>query len=174
MLVVSSVLYNLLLVLTTHEDPFALSAWHEVTLDRTTHIKIYPALSTWHSIAKQAVVRGHSTPFRWPQTSRRWSPMVVDTPFHPVDPKLPSIPSKSILLITTSPYYKYLWMDHSWPPRKLNRSNSELDPSKIFSLNFCLSLYFMFSSCFILKLSATYIVQLYPSRDLSFSFRIPC
>ena len=36
------------------------------------------------------------------------------------------------------------------------RSNSELDPSEPFSLVICLSLYFMFSSCFIFKLTATY------------------
>ena len=108
------------------------------------------------------------------EDGRLWLPIVMDTPLHPVDPKLLSVPSKSILLVTTSPYYKYLQMNHSWPPQKLNGSNSELDPSKPFSLNFCLSLYFTFSSCFIFKLSATYKVQLYPSRDSSFSFRIPC
>ena len=100
--------------------------------------------------------------------------MVVDTLPRSVDPEPLPILSESIPLITTSPYYKYLWMDHPWPPWKPNRSNLELDPSKPFLLNFCLSLYFMFSSCFIFKLSATYIVQLYPSRDSSFSFRIPC
>lgn len=53
--VVSSVLYNLLLVLTPSEDPFALSAPREVTLDRTMHIKIHSALSTWLGVAKRAV-----------------------------------------------------------------------------------------------------------------------
>ena len=53
--VVSSVLYNLLLVLTTSEDPFALLAPHEVTLDRTMHIKIHSALSMWLGVAKWVV-----------------------------------------------------------------------------------------------------------------------
>ena len=49
-------------------------------------------------------------------------------------------------------------MDRPQPPWKLDGSNSELDPSKPFLLNFQLSLYFTFSSCFIFKLSATYLV----------------
>ena len=163
------------------------TVWHIMKLNYNQNSLHHFTKNSHHWASKprySSSVRGHSTPFHWPWTSRRSLPMVaysrlqlpmfMDTPLHPVGPKLLSVPSKSILLITTSPYYKYLWMDHSQPPQKLNRSNSELDPSKPFSLNFRLSLYFTFSSCFIFKLSATYIVWLYPSRDLSFSFRIPC
>ena len=92
-------------------------------------------------------VRGHSTFFHCPWTA------FCSAQVHP-DPK----------------YYKYPQTDYSWPSWKPGKSNLELDPSKPFLLDLCISLYFTFSSCFIFKLSATYIVRLYPSRDFILFF----
>ena len=100
--------------------------------------------------------------------------MLGDTPLCSDAPKLFPTLSESILILTLLLYYKYPQMDCYQPSQKPTRSNSKLDPSKPFFLVTHLSLYFTFSSCFIFKLCATYIVWLYPSRDSSFSFRIPC
>ena len=100
--------------------------------------------------------------------------MLGDTPLCSDAPKPFPAPSESIPILTFSLHYKCPWMDYSQPLQKPAGSNLELDPSKPFLLIIHLSIYFMFSSCFIFKLSATYIVWLYLSRDLSFSFRIPC
>ena len=107
----------------------------------------------------------HTTPhlFQTPVMPRQHSlERGGDTPLCSDAPKLFSVLSKSILILTPLLYYKCPWMDCSQPSQKPNRSNSELDPSKPFLLVICLSLYFMFSSCSIFKLSATYVYSTTP------------
>ena len=122
-----------------------------------------PTYSLFQTLSHQG-----STPLR----GGGW--MLGDTPLCSDAPKPFPAPSESIPILTFSLHYKCPWMDYSQPLQKPAGSNLELDPSKPFLLIIHLSIYFMFSSCFIFKLSATYIVWLYLSRDLSFSFRIPC